>query len=414
MKRVLLKSLPITLLAVNLSGDSMTSLLAVWEIIKLHGSLMSLGLCLTAASVLPFLLQKLSNGFAFLIRRQPLTSFRLVRVISCIGYLACAALSQSIDLNSFYVILIGFTILSTISQQALEMSFLNLAVGGHATAIGASRAIQTSIQIGAMIGMAAAGYLLDHVGMVGVFVGGAVTMVAGIAVTTGLLQFVVTGARDERPVAADAPAETRPAMERWVAMNCGLAALGLVTLQLGAYNFLAPLLISSVKIWSSSAYGGIAAAAAVGSLLSTAQWWTATPSATAASRYAAIACFPLFDALMAWSENLALVALGSFMLGWAVSLTRLVWRGRIFSLARSTAESGEWAARITFIYQFGRSAFPLFFAVIASQYATLDIANTRWIMTGAGIGVGVLFCILAAIEKIASRFVDLQQPGPAT
>jgi hypothetical protein len=412
MKSLFLKSLPIALLAVNLSGDSMMSLLAIWEIIKLHGSLISLGLCLTAASVLPFLLQKISNGFAFLIRRRPLASFRLVRSISGVAYVACAAFSQSIDLNAFYVILIGFTVLSTISQQALEMSFLNLTVGGQTKAIDASRALQTSIQIGATLGMLGAGYLLDDLGMWGVFVAGAVTMLAGIAVTTRLLEFVVagTGTRGGRPAEVDVSTAVRPAMERWLVMNSGLAALGVVTIQLGAYNFLAPLLISSVKIWSSSAYGVIAAAAAVGAILSTAKWWTASPSATAASRYAAIACFPLFDGLMAWSENLAAVGLGSFMLGWAVSLTRLVWRGQIFSLARSTTESGEWAARITFIYQFGRSAFPLFFAIVASQYATIDIGNTRWIMTGAGIGVGIIFSILAVIERIAPDFVALRPP----
>jgi hypothetical protein len=181
-----------------------------------------------------------------------------------------------------------------------------------------------------------------------------------------------------------------------------LIGIGAVTIQLGAFNFLAPLLVNIAKDWSSSTYGIIAAAAGLGALLSTAGWWTASSRAFTFSTYASMASFPLFDSFFAWSNDVLVVSFSSFMLGWALSLTRLIWRGQIFALAQP-AESGEWAARLTFVYQFGRSAFPLLFALIANRVAAVEVGNARWILTGAGISV---FCVLVMVRvghKIGSK-----------
>lgn len=393
--------LPFAVLAASLSGDTMITLMVIWNTVARQGNLLLLGVCLSTFSIVAYVMQRLSRRFADLIRLDPRRTFQWTRALSAAvaigGYLLYRAFP---DLWLLYMLMALFTILGVFAQQSLETVFSSLVVAKSLTSIGASRILQTTIQLGAVIGNAAGGLLLSTAGAAGLLQVLIVAMLLGIWVLKARVFHPVP--RPDAPTSRDRvtpdPAGVRSASMAVVLNTCAVVAIGVLTIQLSGYNFAVPVLFQSIKKWSSFSYGVVDACAAVGALLSALPFWGGSRNL----RTVAILCIVMGDAILANSALVAEACAAAVLLGWAYNILRIEYRGVIFASMSSMKESAEWVSRLTTTYQFGKSAFPMIFAFIIEHFH--ERYNTQ-VLTYVG---GTVTVALAVVSFLQYRLSGMQ------
>jgi hypothetical protein len=389
--------LPFAVLAISLAGDTMITVMVIWNTVAKQGNLMVLGICLSTVSIVAFVMQKLSKRFATLIRADPRATFKWTRALSAAVAIGGYFLYEMHPaLSVLYVLMALFTVLGVFAQQSLETVFSSLVIHGQISSISASRILQTTIQIGAVLGNALGGLLLS--------IGGAPAILQAIVVAMLLGSWILgaecfkISAYPSMPAAGEAARATGGAHVTQQRQNslmniCALVAIGILTIQLSGYNFIVPILFQSIKRWSSFSYGIVDSCAAIGAVIAALPIW-GTSKRIAAIAVCAIA---VGDMLVANSGVVPVACAAAVFLGWAFNILRITYRGVIFANVRSMEESGEWVSRLTTTYQCGKSALPIVFAFIIERFHQRENGQ---LLSYVGITVTLLLGGLAAYQFV--------------
>ncbi|WP_244836591.1 MFS transporter [Bartonella birtlesii] len=256
-------------------SDMVLFLSNLWNVYRITSSSVFLGVSMALGTLTPYFLKK--SG---LIRIK--SSLRLVdlykRRIIIYSLLILIALFHYADSPfGFIAVSISIGYLSLITLSTLETYNTKLALKGYISAQKASRIMQTVVQIGAFLGAALSGYLLEATSLRGVAAGvGYNGLIAALCVFDIIVSLVAGYVifRDEYSATGVVPSATEkkltpmPQADRLsLELKLLCVCIGLIGFHICAYNTLATILFQSVKNFSSEYYGLCSAVAGVGAFL---------------------------------------------------------------------------------------------------------------------------------------------------
>ncbi|WP_206956050.1 hypothetical protein [Trinickia acidisoli] len=379
----------------------MMNFIVVWRLLKNHRSLAVLGLVLTLITLIPFIAQRISRRLAMSVRHRPLIKFQRLRVLSALAIAGSYILTYFVtELWVLYILLVVCTAFGSLAQQTLETHFSFAAFDGVLPEIEASRLLQTSIQLGASFGALLAGLLLGSTGLGIELFAIALAMWVGIWIPSLFPDFAKL--RSNNAICTSPPTDTSRrgirSLQNSISMMGSLAILGLIAIQVGAFNFLVPLIFLNAKGWSAASYGLASATAAAGAILIGYTCKFLTHSSRLLQLSIGIG-YLLAHCLLVASNLLFVVCFSSLFMGAGNSLMRMVQRAFLFKHVSSKAEGSDWAARFNLVNQMGRAIAPVFFASSIS-YLTVD-PKLMFVLTGVVVSVSIAMVLV--LQDLASR-----------
>ena len=384
----------ILLLAITLSGDTMLTVALIWTALATSSSTLPLGLTLALMSAIPYTLQRLVPRLQAWITHGPLHAFAAARVAGLLVAAAALLLPSPMPLWALYTAAGAFTLTVFIAQQSLEVTMAGLALRQVLTAKEASRISQAGIQLGAFVGGALGGLLLERAGIEWIFIALLATLAVGAMIPV-LLRQAATQLQNALPSPSPGTASHQQAAgrttgaPRFTTLWLALLAIAALTVQLGGFNYLVPIILQKEKLWAASDYGLISAAAGVGALIATVvvvggrgERWTIGAS---------VLTIGLADYGL-WATSSVLAAAGlAFMVGYAFNTLRIRQRELIYENVVSDQESVEWAGRSTVVFQVLKAIMPLALALVIDR---VGIRHAGPVFALVGISVAASLSIL--------------------
>ncbi|UNE53497.1 hypothetical protein [Bartonella machadoae] len=256
-------------------SDMVLFLSNLWNAYRITSSSVFLGVTMALGTLTPYLLKK--SGRVHIKSSLQLVDLYKRRII-IYSLLLLIAFFHCIDsFLGFIAVSISIGYLSLITLSTLETYNTKLALSGYISAQKAARIMQTVVQIGAFLGAALGGYLLEITSSQGIAAGvGYNGLIAAICMFDIIISLVAGYVifRDEYNttdgatfVAEKEPTFTSQADSLSLELKLLCACRGFIGFHICAYNTLATILFQSVKNFSPEYYGLCSAVAGVGAFL---------------------------------------------------------------------------------------------------------------------------------------------------
>lgn len=375
------KIILISILALALSGDSMMMFIVTWLVIEAKASLILLGGALAAISAIPILLHRFSGRIANSIRHDTLKIFLYSRLAATTSVgIACVFTNFGTDHYILYGLLAVLTVLGGMAQQALETHFATMTLDGTLSGIDASVILQTSAQLGATFGIMLIGFILTRLNITWVLATVLLAMAVGMVLPLMLADLQSSGHRRENMISAaqNKPSASSSDKSRLI-MFASLTAIATVSVEVGAFNLLAPLILRTDKGWNAVDYGIVSAAASLGAILSS-LFFCLHERHTLFLSTTLMAMYFLFNATFVFGNYILLAVFAAFCMGAANTFTRIVQRKHIFDHIASHSEGAEWGTRVFMVNQLGKILAPVLFSILIT-YLNVK-AGSAFIVTG--------------------------------
>ncbi|MFL5344423.1 MAG: MFS transporter [Hyalangium sp.] len=392
----------ILLLAITLSGDTMLTVALIWTALSSSQSFLPLGLTLALMSAVPYTIQLLLPRMRNWIAHENLRAFAAARFAGLLVALTGLLLPSPLSIWGLYGIAGAFTVTAFIAQQSLESTMAGLALRKVLSAKEASRISQAGIQLGAFVGGALGGLLHERAGIKWTF-----AVLIGTLAVGALIPALLRGSAEQlesthagqgaggasHQTTAAQRADTSRSIILWLAL-IGIAVL---TVHLGAYNYLIPIILQKEKQWAVSDYGLVSAAAGFGALLATmvvaerrGERWNVTLSVFAIA---------IADYGLCATGSVVFAAGLAFMIGYSFNTLRIWQRKLIFENVTSDQEGVEWAGRTTIVFQLLKAAVPLALALALDRMGT-EQAGPMFVLTGIGIAASLLLLMTRQVRLV--------------
>ncbi|WP_375653516.1 MFS transporter [Bartonella sp. OD88NMGDW] len=256
-------------------SDMVLFLSNLWNAYRITSSSVFLGVTMALGTLMPYFLKK--SGLVRIKASLRLVDLYKRRIIIYSLLLLIALFHYADSPFGFIAVSISIGYLSLITLSTLETYNTKLALSGYISAQKASRIMQTVVQIGAFLGAALSGYLLEatsprgvaaEIGYNGLIVALCVFDII-ISLIAGYIIFCDEyKATDTTAPATDkktAPTPQADGLSRELKLLC--VCIGLIGFHICAYNTLATILFQSVKNFGSEYYGLCSAVAGMGAFL---------------------------------------------------------------------------------------------------------------------------------------------------
>ncbi|WP_375669819.1 hypothetical protein [Bartonella sp. CL29QHWL] len=256
-------------------SDMVLFLSNLWNAYRITSSSVFLGVTMALGTLMPYLLKK--SGLVRIKASLRLVDLYKRRIIIYSLLLLIALFHYADSPFGFIAVSISIGYLSLITLSTLETYNTKLALSGYISAQKASRIMQTVVQIGAFLGAALSGYLLEATSPRGA---AAEIGYNGLIVTLCVFDIIISliagyiifcdeyNATDTTTLATGkktAPTPQADELSRELKLLC--VCIGLIGFHICAYNTLATILFQSVKNFGSEYYGLCSAVAGVGAFL---------------------------------------------------------------------------------------------------------------------------------------------------
>ncbi|VEJ44885.1 hypothetical protein [Bartonella vinsonii] len=256
-------------------SDMVLFLSNLWNAYRITSSPVFLGVTMALGTFTPYLLKK--SGRVHIKPSLQLVDLYKRRIVIYSLLFLITLFHYSDSFLGVISVSISIGYLSSITLSTLETYNTKLALSGYISAQKAARIMQTVVQIGAFLGAAFSGYLLEVTSPRGAAAGvGYNGLIAAICMFDIIVSFVAGYVifRDEYSATGAAPPATekeQTAAPKVDGLSLELKLLcvciGLIGFHICAYNTLATILFQSVKNFSSEYYGLCSAVAGVGAFL---------------------------------------------------------------------------------------------------------------------------------------------------
>ena len=177
-----------------------------------------------------------------------------------------------------------------------------------------------------------------------------------------------------------------------------LVVIGLIAVQVGAFNFLMPIVFMKTKGWTVADFGIVSSAAAAGAILVGYPRRLFSPPGWR-RQFLVIVGSLLACGVMVTSNLFFLVFVGAVLLGAGNSIGRIMQRSYLFDSVFSKSAAVDWATRFNFSNQLGRAFAPVLFAC-AISYMKWDPAS---LFVSVGAAVAICATAVLALQYLASR-----------
>jgi predicted MFS family arabinose efflux permease len=258
----------ILVLGLTLSGEGMITISLTWAILEQGGQIVHLGIILSVMSILPLIVQRYSRALSRVTREYPLRVFAIVRAVGLVS-IAILLLTGSVDLTTLYVFAAIFCLIIFISMQSIEMYISSVVLEGRLGAHQGSTMLQTCVQIGAFAGNAIGGFILAAYGFTGVMLAIACSLALGVLIPLFQRKVLAESAAGSQRESREASASPSGAQPQQTTLLVSLIMLGVLGVQLAAFNFNVPVIYYELKAWDAATFGLVSSAAGIGALLAT-------------------------------------------------------------------------------------------------------------------------------------------------
>ncbi|WNG20889.1 hypothetical protein [Cystobacter fuscus] len=394
----------ILLLAITLSGDTMLTVALIWTAMANSQSFLPLGMTLALMSAVPYTLQRVFPRMKEWIARRNMQAFATARFAGLLVAASGLLLPSPLPMWGLYAVAGAFTMTAFVAQQALESTMAGLSLRKVLSAKESARISQAGIQLGAFVGGALGGLLYERAGIKWTFVALIGTLAVG-ALIPALLpgsaeQLTSTHPSKEAGGSSTDATDDAPAADssRSLVLWLALVGIAVLTLHLGAYNYLVPIIMQKQKLWAVSDYGVVSAAAGFGALLATSivierrgELWNVALSVVAL----ALADYGL------WATGSVLLGAAlAFLIGYAFNTLRIWQRKIIFENVTTDEEGAEWAGRTTVVFQLLKAAVPLFLALAIDRMGT-EQAGPMFVFAGCAIAMSLVLLITRQVRLVS-------------
>ncbi len=346
------KLLPFYVVVTLFAGADMGLMIGLfWSSLQITGSPLTLGLVLCISVLLPFTLQRLAqcNGKVLIL------SFRHMLVARAVGFLlilsgAFAGLFHT--LYGFVLIALLVGLLGFFTTSTLEAVNTRFILAKLTTSASSARWMQTAIQLGAFVGAALGGIVLEWAG---------IDQFVLLFCTTACLAAlaILVSPVDEPQGEVGAASVTggynglRDKNTNSQSLHALCLGLGMIGFHIGAFNTLTPVIYQMLKHWSSADFGLASGVAGVGAFLAAVGPTAKLPD------YVPPLLILLMDAVLVYSGITAMSISACFLIGYSINHLRIQLRKRLIDLAHTPADADHIASTSAFYYLLLQSAAPL-------------------------------------------------------
>lgn len=289
-----------------------------WSSLQITGSPLALGLVLCVSVLLPFSLQRVARRRGKVL----ILGFRHMLVTRAAGFLlvlggALAGLFNA--LYGFVLIALLVGLLGFFTTSTLEAVNARFMLAKLTTSASSARWMQTAIQLGAFVGAALAGIVLEWAGIDRfALLFSTIACVAALAV----LSTPLGPPRDER-AAASAVGDSNELQTDYrnsQLLQALCLGLGMIGFHIGAFNTLTPVIYQMLKHWSAADFGLASGVAGVGAFLA-----AVLPTAKLPD-YVPPLLILLMDAVLVYSGITAVSIGACFLIGFSINHLRIQFR----------------------------------------------------------------------------------------
>ncbi|HUP56974.1 MAG TPA: ATP-grasp domain-containing protein [Bdellovibrionota bacterium] len=337
----------ILILSLGLSADALVLVSFLWLILRQGGTGQSLGLAAFLMALVPYLLQQFSARLAGRLSRDPARTYAIVRMLGLGLSLGCALLPQeSISLGLLYGISGAYAVLLFLTHQSLETFFSHRVVARALSPRLASRILQTAIMGGGFLGGALSGFVIEAGGLRSVALALAAIYAFGAITfkTVEMLEDEPDGEPKIPGTGVDSPAV-------WGAF----AMIGVVLVQVWAFNILVPYIAGVERGWSARDYGVIDGLSCAGAFL-------AALAMGGRLSHLSMLGFPALALSYLWlssSQTVGQASVAGVAVGFFATLIRVKQREILFAATTGSEQAARWAGHLSMIAFLTRALTPL-------------------------------------------------------
>jgi MFS family permease len=244
--------------------------------------------------------------------------------------------------------------------------------------------LQTAIQIGAFAGNFLGGFILQQTDFKGILITLLVTLFIG-----SLLPIFVQDI-ENIPIINNHKAKDDYRSNKSnniLLLSLLTTAIGILTIQISAFNFNVPVIFYDLKNWSSSTFGIVSAFAGLGALLA-----TLIPRFKILDSYIFILIL-VSNIILSFTISNYMAIVFAFILGFSMNTTRISLRKTMYEHIHNDNESVNWSGKVTGITQISKTIAPIMFGIVLSFYGN-HIAPYIFV------GIGVIVLLFISIIRV--------------
>ncbi|CDF92293.1 MULTISPECIES: MFS transporter [unclassified Pseudomonas] len=350
----------------------------VWFGLETTGSTFLVGATLCVATVVPYLCEQfIGKFFTVELTMRRLLYIRLIAFGAILGLSVTDVALLPIGFLSIAFV-VGVTDYFTIST--LESKNTKLVLAGLTNSDTSARLMQTSIQIGAFGGALLGGMIVD------VFSVNQTLQIISIAAIVSLAAILLVAATPASNTPEKAPGNNE-ALTRQLSANLYIliVVLSMIGFHIGAFNSLVPIVFQKLNEWNATLFGVASGLAGLGAFSA------AVLPRIKLNSYSAILMIAMADVAIVYLQNLYVMMVAAFLLGFCINSLRIQLRKTLIESAPNAQVADVIAAKSSLYYLLvsGSAPMVLTFFTTAGLLGT-EGARLLMIVSAALLGCAVL------------------------
>ncbi|WP_422777327.1 MFS transporter [Pseudomonas mediterranea] len=350
----------------------------VWFGLETTGSTFLVGATLCVATVVPYLCEQfIGKFFTVELTMRRLLYIRLIAFGAILGLSVTDVALLPIGFLSIAFV-VGVTDYFTIST--LESKNTKLVLAGLTNSDTSARLMQTSIQIGAFGGALLGGMIVD------VFSVNQTLQIISIAAIVSLAAILLVAATPASNTPEKAPGNNE-VLTRQLSANLYIliVVLSMIGFHIGAFNSLVPIVFQKLNEWNATLFGVASGLAGLGAFSA------AVLPRIKLNSYSAILMIAMADVAIVYLQNLYVMMVAAFLLGFCINSLRIQLRKTLIESAPNAQVADVIAAKSSLYYLLvsGSAPMVLTFFTTAGLLGT-EGARLLMIVSAALLGCAVL------------------------
>ena len=320
----------------------------IWQTIKEEGNALAIGVILSIASLLPFILKK------FLIAKFKIhISFKTACIVRVLFFGSLLLFSSSNEPNLYFIFAvgIGYGVVNFLTLSTMDFINTCFVLEKQVSAKAGARVMQASQQFGACFGSVLGGFLIGNLQVSTFFkLNFALSILIGI-IGFALAKWLTPELQAGTTSSGEAISQPSKNMLKAGLLLC--MALGFIGFHIGSFNILVPVVYQNVYGWSATILGSTNGMAGVGALLA-----TLIPNRAAPAILLGFLIF-ILDGILMFSGTQKLAIASGFCIGFCINYARIAVKEKLIHLSINKEEAERLASVSTLYFLFFQASAPI-------------------------------------------------------
>ena len=323
----------------------------IWQTIKEEGNALAIGVILSIASLLPFVLKK------FLIAKFKIQiSFKMACIIRVLFFAILLIIGTTNEPKLYFIFAVGicYGVVNFLTLSSMEFINTCFCLSKEISAKAGARVMQASQQFGACFGSMLGGFLIGNWEVSHFF-----KLNFTLSILVGIVGFLA--AKWLTPSAQTSSSNAQIVQPSKHMLKAGFLlciALGFIGFHIGSFNILVPVVYQNVYGWSATILGSTNGMAGVGALLA-----TLIPNRALPAIFFGFFIF-ILDGILMFSGLQKLAILSGFFIGFSINYARIAIKERLIHLSINKEEAERLASISTLYFLFFQASAPIIASLV--------------------------------------------------